>query len=113
MATTDFTIKSDDQLPEIQAVLKDDNDSIVNLSGATVRFIMTSKTDGSVKVDKPATVVTAAAGLVKYSWAATDTDTPGKYNGEFEVEFGDGRLETFPNDKNLLIVVFADLGGVR
>lgn len=111
---TDFTIKQDDQFPEIQVVLKDDDDVIVNLTGVNgVRFIMTNKADATVKVDAPATVVVPAAGLVKYSWEEEDTDTAGVYNAEFEVEFADGRLETFPNYKNIQVKVFADLGGVR
>lgn len=111
---TDFTIKVADQLPELQATLKDDNDVVVNLTGVNgVRFIMTDKPTGAVKVDSPATVVTPLLGVVKYSWAQTDTDTAGTYFGEFEVEFGDGRLETFPNWKNLQIKVFQDLGGIR
>lgn len=112
---TDFTIKSDDQLPEIQAVLKDDAGNAVNLSGVEgVRFIMTNKATGEIKVDAAATIVTAAAGLVKYSWAPEDTDTVGTYNGEFEVEFTAGdKLETFPNWKHIQIKVFGDLGGIR
>lgn len=110
----DFTIKMDDQLPEIQAVLKDDNDSPVNLTGISgIRFIMTDKATGAIKVDAPATVVTAAAGLVKYSWEQEDTDTVGTYNAEWEVEFADGRLESFPNWKHLQVKVFIDLGGIR
>lgn len=110
----DFTIKQDDQLPEFEVVLKDDNDVVVNLTGIIgVRFIMIDKATGDVKVDSAATVVTPLAGLVKYTWALTDTDTAATYNAEFEVEFGDGRLETFPNWKNLQVKVFADLGGIR
>lgn len=112
---TDFTIKSDDQLPEIQAVLKDDDGNVVNLTGVDgVRFIMKNKQTGETKVDAPATIITPAAGLVKYSWEPEDTDTVGVYNGEFEVEFTSGdKLETFPNWKHIQIKVFGDLGGIR
>src|SRR5689334_4269609 len=111
---TDFTIKQDDQLPEILAVLKDDTDAEVNLTGILgVRFIMTNKTTNEVKVDAAASVLDAPNGLVKYSWEEVDTDEAGNYKGEFEVEFSDGRLETFPNDKYLNIKVVVDLGGVR
>ncbi len=110
----DWTMKVDEQLPEIQAVLKDDNDSIVNLTGIMgIRFIMTDKATGTVKVDAPATVITPSAGLVKYSWEEADTDTAGTYNAEWEVQFADGKLESFPNWKNLQVKIFQDLGGVR
>jgi hypothetical protein len=102
------------QLPEIQAVLKDADDNIVNLTGALgVRFIMTNKATGTNKVDAAATVVTPAAGLVKYTWEEEDTDEAATFKGEFEVQFADGRLETFPNDSYIDIKVQADLGGVR
>lgn len=108
----DFYIKKDDRLPEIQAVLKDAENTVVNLSGATVRFIMSSKLDGSVKVDEPASVVDAAQGLVKYAWASADTDTAGTFNAEWEVTFADNRSETFPNNKYNIVKITADLGGV-
>lgn len=110
----EFTIKQDDQFPEIQATLQDADENPVNLSGINgVRFVMTNKATGEIKVDAAAAVVNASAGLVKYSWEQEDTDTAANYNGEFEVEFADGRLETFPNNRHIQIKVFIDLGGVR
>lgn len=110
----DFTIKADDQLPEFQNVLKDDLNAIVNLTGVLgVRFIMKDKATNEVKIDAPAVIVTPLAGLVKYVWEVGDTDTIGTYNAEFEVQFGDGRLETFPNWKHLQVKVFGDLGGIQ
>lgn len=108
----DFTIKRRDQLPEIEATLKDATGTVVNLGGATVRFIMTNKATGEKALDVPATIVSAPAGTVKYSWVAGDTDTAGSFSAEFEVSFIDGRAETFPNSKNLTIKIPEDLGGV-
>jgi hypothetical protein len=109
----DFFIKRRDQLPEIVAILKDSSvpPQVINLSGCTIRFIMTNKATGVVVVDAPAVIVDAPGGRVKYPWVAPDTDEAGTYNGEFEVTFADTRAETFPNSKNLQIKVFADLGG--
>lgn len=109
----DFTIKRDDRLPEIQATLTDAEDTAVNLSGCTVRFVMRDKATQETKIDAAATIVTAASGLVKYAWDGDDTDTAGNYQAEWEVQFGDGRLETFPNYKHLNIKVFEDIGGVE
>lgn len=108
----DFFIKRRDQLPEIVAILKDATGAVINLSGATVRFIMVSKDDGSGVIDAPATVVDAVNGKVKYSWEVGDTDTSGTFNSEFEVTFGSGLSETFPNNKNLQVKITDDLGGV-
>lgn len=110
---TDFTIKRGDQLPELEVTLTDTAGRIVNLTGIIgVSFLMSVKGGANV-VNRPATVVDAPNGIVKYVWADGDTDTAGGYNGEFEVEFGDGRTETFPNAKYIAIKVFQDLGGVE
>lgn len=109
---TDFTIKRRDQLPEIEVTLKDATGALVNLSGSTVRFIMVSKSDNSTAVSAPATIVNAVGGVVKYSWQVGDTDVAGSYSGEFEVTFVSGKAETFPNARNLVIKIPADLGGV-
>lgn len=112
--TTDFFIKRRDQLPEITATLVDSSDppQTINLGGCSVRFIMTNKTTDEVAVDAPATIVDAVNGKVKYSWQPPDTDTDGNFKAEFEVTFGDGRAETFPNNKNIIIKITPDLGGV-
>ena len=60
-------------------------------------------------VDAAATIVTAAAGLVRYSWNSGDTDTAGSYQAEFEMTYGDGSIETFPNSSNIQIDIMADL----
>lgn len=111
----DFTIKQDDTLPEIQAVLLDSSTPAqpVQLVGCSVRFIMTNKATLAVQVDAEAEIVDASAGIVKYVWQPEDTSIAGTYNGEFEVEFSDSRLETFPNDKYIQIRVKQDLGGVQ
>lgn len=109
----DFTIKQHDQLPELVVTLSDSLGATVNLNGSLgVRFIFTNKVNGTKVIDAPATVVDAPNGIVKYTWQAGDTATASTYQGEFEVKFADGRVETFPNSKYIAIKVFADLGGV-
>lgn len=108
----DFYIKQDDRLPEISSILKDAEDAIINLSGASVKFIMTNKLTGEKKIDADAEVVSAVAGSVKYAWIEGDTDESGAYRAEWEIEFADGRLMTVPNRTYLNVKVVADLGGV-
>lgn len=107
----DFFIKQHDRLPEISSTLQDANATAVDVTGCTVRFILTNKATGTLEFDKAATIVTAASGIVKYSWADGDTDNAGTYKAEWEVTFGDGRAETFPNSTYLIVKITADLGG--
>ena len=67
------------------------------------------RTGAAVVIDAAATIVTAAAGLVRYSWASGDTDTAGSYQAEFEVTYADGSIETFPNSSNIKIDIMEDL----
>jgi hypothetical protein len=106
---SDFVIRKGDRLPELTATLNDSAGSAVNLTGSTVEFHMRSTAGGTPKVDAAATLVTPSAGTVKYVWATNDTDTAGSYYGEFEVTFGDGRKQSFPNPGYITISVTDEL----
>lgn len=106
----DVTMKAGDRLPIMTAKLVDENGAAVNLTGATVRFIMRPKFQSSVKINAAATILAALTGDVKYEWAALDTDTPGSYRGEWEVKFSDGRVATFPNGAYTEIEIYQQLG---
>ena len=106
----DFYIKRHDTRPPLVKNLLDADGNPADLSTAnTVVFIMTAGT--AAKVDRVPVVVTdAPAGEVAYQWAEADTDTSGVYDGEFEVTFTDGGVQTFPNPKKMVILVGDDLG---
>ena len=106
-----FKIKRNDTSPAIvgTAVRKIDN-SIVNLSGATVRFHMGRIGDTRI-VDAAATLLTDGTdGKMKYSWQAADTLSVGNYKAEFEVTFADLTIETFPNGGYIDVLITPDLG---
>lgn len=105
-----FTVKRNDREPPLNAALKNLDDSNVNLTGATVKFLMTLQGGSTPKVNAAATIVDALLGQVRYSWGATDLDTVGKYNGEFEVTFPGGNKQTFPSHEYITVRVVADLG---
>lgn len=109
MSDEQFYIKRNDTSPSIQRTLLDASGTAITLSGATVRFHMRSRADGSTKTDEAATIVDAGNGIVKYDWVAGDTDTAGTYDAEFEVTYADTTIETFPNSGFIDIIVMEDV----
>lgn len=108
----DFVIKSFDRLPSIQATLSSAGGPI-NLTTATaVRFIMRPAAGGAVKVNAPAVIVTPASGVVRYDWAANDTNLAGSYQAEWSVTWADGKQQTVPTTSYHTVDVLADLDGV-
>lgn len=103
----DFTMKENDLLPEIQYQLTDSAGPI-DLTGATVLFIMSVDEGTPNKVAAAATIVTPSTGMVKYTWAGTDTDTPGTYHAEWEITIS-GKKITVPNDGHISIEILPDL----
>lgn len=101
-----FSIKRNDRLPSYAVTL----DTGVSLATATVKFIMTLKGASVPKVDAAAVVVDGATGSVRYDWGATDTDTAGTYDAEWEITYADGRKQTLPDDDFLEVIVTRDLG---
>ena len=102
------TIKRNDTSPDIQGTCLDAAGNAVDITGATVRFHMFDK-NGTEVVDAAATIVTAASGIVKYSWIAADTATAGIFMSEFEVTYSDASIETFPNEGYTPVSIGADL----
>lgn len=56
-----------------------------DLTGCTVKAKMRAVGSSTLKVDTAATIVSAAAGTVRYDWAALDVDTAGSYLFWWEV----------------------------
>ena len=66
----------------------------VDLTGYTVRFKMRAIDAPAVfKVDAAAVLVNAAAGQVRYDWAAGDVDTEGFFLVSWEATAGDGKKQ--------------------
>lgn len=109
-----FTIKENDLLPVLSATLRDANGA-VDLSGATsVTFLMNIRKGGTTKVSGTCSILQVgdgsdgSKGMVQYAWVDTDTDVPGTYNAEFEVDFA-GKKLTFPNDSYAVVQILPDL----
>tara|TARA_Y100000310_G_C20335772_1_gene647421 strand:- start:111 stop:446 length:336 start_codon:yes stop_codon:yes gene_type:complete len=110
MAAPTFYIKQNDTRPELDVFLRDDKDRTINVTGATVKFNMRNASDNVVKVDNGSvTTVSSTAGRVKYSFSTSDTDTAGNFDGEFQVTFVGGQVETFPNDGYVKVIITDDV----
>lgn len=103
----DFYLKQNDTKPSIQATLKNADGTAIDLTDATVDFHMSL--NGVNVVDAAAVVVTALSGIVRYDWAAADTDTPGTYDIEWEITFVDASIRTVPNSRHDKLVIYPEL----
>jgi hypothetical protein len=108
-----FYIKSSDTASFITRDLKDAFGAPVNVTGASVVFSMRVKPAGTMKITRETgVIVNAGIGRVRYEWASdgSDTDTADEYEGEFQVTYANGKIQTFPNDGHIPIVITDDVG---
>lgn len=71
--------------------------SAVNLTGATIKFIMRD-TGGTVVVEQTlggTELVDVANGSIRYEWVAADTDTVGDFHVEIQVTDSDTFITTY------------------
>lgn len=109
-------MKTGDTAPPVRATLLDAAGERVDLSGASVRFILATSTQPRTVVVDAAAEVTQVGdddtkGTVVYEWAEDDTATAGSYVVEFEVTYADATVQTFPTQGYLDATFVDDLGG--
>ena len=105
-----INLKQNDTGPPIKASLRDDLGNPLDLRGNTkVVFILKNARTGAVAVYGYATVTRALYGRVRYDWGAGDLATPGTYKGEFEITYGNGRIETCPSHTWIDLTVMPEL----
>lgn len=106
-----FNIKQNDTSPVLAKELLDALQNQITLTGTeTVVFSMkiADPDNATIKINRrPSSII--LPNIVVHTWQAGDTDTPGHYWAEFEVTYGDGAIETFPNAGYLDIVIDAQL----
>jgi hypothetical protein len=81
-----------------------------------VRFTVAALADGTVIIDEVADNDQDLSdpdtmGQVSYTLQAGDTDTPGHYIAEWEVEFQNGAIQSFPNGGYVSILITEQLAG--
>jgi len=92
MATQIFKIKRNDTLPVLQIAVKGRGNLgekiDYDLSNVTsVTFSMKDDCNNLKVYDQTAEIICASGGTIQYIWQSGDTDTAGKYLGEFELTF--------------------------
>jgi hypothetical protein len=108
----DMTIKQGDRLPKLRATLQQGTPpAAIDLTTAVaVKFQMRLVSNpATVKGPGACTIVTAASGIVEYAWGASDTDTAGTWEAEFEIEWSGGLKETVPNDGYFTVTIVDDI----
>lgn len=104
----DFVKKVADTRPIIQGTLTDGAGAAVNVTGATIVLATKHQESGSTAAFTGA-IVTATSGIVNYTFAASELDTVGFYDAEWQVTFSAGVVNSYPNTGYFLIQVVDDL----
>jgi hypothetical protein len=108
----DFTIKRNDLLPVLEAILKDADGNPVDLTNATAcDFHMRLESTQAMKITDGSCTFDAdrLTGKVSYPWTGTDTDTEGVFLGEFSVTWTGGKEQSFPSTGYINIEITEDL----
>lgn len=91
----DLSFVQGDTAPDISAVLHEENGTApIDLTGATVAFQMRKPDDRRYTVNAQAEIEDEEAGQVKYAWGPNDLSVVGDYQVQWQITFGDGRIQT-------------------
>jgi hypothetical protein len=106
----DYIIKQGDTNPTFSDTLTYSDGTAVDLTSASVKFVMRGQPATVATTNATATIGSpATSGKVSYQPVATDTATPGRYMGNWVVTFTGGSIMTFPTDGYLSIIVEENL----
>lgn len=93
-----LTLVSGDTAPILRGTITNDEASApLNLTNCSVFFQMRKKDDLRYTVNAACSITNASAGTVSYQLAANDLNTPGEYQGQFEVHYQDTTIQTTHN----------------
>lgn len=107
--TDPVLVKQNDTRPAITYQALQGNGSPISLSGATIVFSMRNSQNQTIKVNRAgATIVNASLGTMMWTPASGNYDTIATYEGEFEVTFSDGGIQTFPPGQRYIYIQVGD-----
>ena len=109
-----FYVKTNDNLVEMVAYLKNADGTYINLTTATQVHVHIGVAGGGVSdliTDGVCTVVTPLEGKVRYWVTAADTaHDANEYDLEFEARWGDGTILTIPSKGNAVFKLGDEVG---
>lgn len=110
----DFDIKRGDSWPPLDATLSD-QDGPINLTTASSVKLLFKTLTGSTTYTRTCTIISAAAGQVRYAWTLADaatgpTSVVNSFNLEWEITWSDSTITTVPNVGYKQLSVTQDLG---
>lgn len=105
-----FYIKQNDTAPSIEAALKDSNGRVKSMENAsTVKFHM-KDSNGNIQIENGlGTIISGTKGIVAYEWQTGDTANTGIHSAEFQIEYTNGQIETFPNTGYIKVIIKDEL----
>ena len=93
-------------------VLEYDEETPINLTGASVTMTMILDEEETATVSKgTCVVVTPLEGKVRYEWTEGETDVVGMYRIEFVVTFADNSTLSVPSNDILWMFIMASADG--
>lgn len=103
-----YAIKQDDTAPALAASLRS-RGAPLDLTLADTVTVHMQHVDALKTVSGACDITDEEKGRIAYPWADGDTDTPGTYRVEFEIDFLDGTKQTVPDDGWVDVVVLPKL----
>ncbi|WP_187442313.1 BppU family phage baseplate upper protein [Sutcliffiella horikoshii] len=104
-------LKTTDSWDILPYTIKSASGTPVDLTNATVSFIMAKTGSLSPVINKEAEIIDAESGKVQYKFTETDTLLTGTFNAEFQVVFPNEERKTFPTAGYLKVQIASNLDG--
>lgn len=104
-----LNMKRYDTRNAVKAILKTPKGKPVDLTGATVQFVMLKYSNKKVVANREATIIDPLTGSVCFAFEREETSELGLMQAEFKVTYMDGETETFPNSGYITIIFEKEL----
>jgi len=100
-----LTFVQGDTAPDIASTLHalDDPETVLDLTGCTVRFQMRKPDDRRFTVNAVANILDVDGGVVRYRWGPNDLAVSGEYQVQWHVTYPDAREQTTSDTETILV----------